>query len=107
MLPVLSAGNAAVHWHLCIMCLLLSGCQQRRSWPVHAASRRTAPLGWTSRAEPDPLPCYPHACTHTRRFMQQNRLSGQLPGAWGANGSWSQMRYLNLDNNPLGGTCAS
>lgn len=49
---------------------------------------------------------FSHSPTH-RRFLQQNRLSGQLPGSWGYNGSWPQMRYFYLDNNPIGGGCAS
>ena len=47
-----------------------------------------------------------HSLAH-RRFLQRNRLSGQLPVSWGSNGSWPQMRYFYLDNNPIGGGCAS
>ena len=66
--------------------------------------------GWLVRGISCTAP--PHArplCTLflVCRFLQQNRLSGQLPGAWGNNGSWPQLRYFYLDNNPLGGACTS
>lgn len=37
------------------------------------------------------------------RYLQRNRLSGQLPGSWGSNSSWPLLRFLYLDDNPLGG----
>jgi hypothetical protein len=46
---------------------------------------------------------YPSACVAAGRYLQANRLSGQLPGSWGSNGSWPLLSYLYLSNNMLGG----
>lgn len=75
----------------CIPCL---------TYLQHSALPRTAP-----HITRQPIPILnltPHPCPCSR--LGNNRLSGTIPEAWGAPGTFPRLRTLGLDNNTLSGT---